>query len=84
MMRRKSCHPETASTDGSATGILVPLRSGDDEFGEFPVMVEVHPVRLSVAVMRRGFVLLDDWDLEEVFSRRGSLIFPSGNQVGVG
>ena len=38
-----------------------------------PVMVEVPPVPPSVAVMIRGFVALDDWDLEEVFSRRGSL-----------
>ena len=37
-------------------------------------MAEVPPVRPSVAVMRRGFVALDDWDLEEVFSRRGSLM----------
>ena len=38
-------------------------------------MVEVLPVRPSVVVMRRRFVaLLDDWDLEEVFSRRGSLM----------
>ena len=35
---------------------------------------QVPPVRHSVAVMRRGFVALDDWDLEEVFSRRGSLM----------
>ena len=48
--------------------------SGNDEFGKLPVMVEVPPVRPSVAVMRRGFVALDDWDLEEVFSRRGSLM----------
>ena len=38
-------------------------------------MAEVPPVRPSVAVMRRGFVALDDWDLEEVFSRRGSLMW---------
>ena len=65
--------------------------SGNDEFGELPVMAEVPPVRPSVAVMRRGFVALDDWDLEEVFSHRDAVcaqilmeIFPSGNQAGLG
>ena len=53
--------------------------SGDDEFGELPAMAEVPPVRPSVAVMRRGFVALDDWDLEEVFSCRGSLMILVGS-----
>ena len=67
--------------------------SGDEEVLEVPVVEMVPPVRASGASMRAGFVGLDDWNLEELFSHRGSLmrsvprflwIFPRGNKVGVG
>ena len=48
-------HSQFVSSGGS--GFRGSDASGDDEFGELPAMVEVLPVRPSVAVIRRGFVV---------------------------
>ena len=43
-------------------------------FRVVPVVAELPPVRPSVSVLRARFLALDDWDLEEVFRRRGSVM----------
>ena len=48
--------------------------SGDEEVFEVPVVEMVPPVRPSAATMRACFMGLDDWNLEELFSHRGSLM----------
>ena len=67
--------------------------SGEEEVFEVSAIEMVPPVRPSVASMRAGFVGLDDWNLEELFSpwvidAFGSKILvgiiPCGNKVGVG
>ena len=44
-----------------------------DEVGELPVEETIPPVRPSVA-LRSGLEALDEWQLEEVFALRGSLM----------
>ena len=48
--------------------------SGDEEVFEVPAVEMVPPVRPSAALMRASFMGLDEWNLEELFSHRGSLM----------
>ena len=57
--------------EGDVDGSFV---SGDEEVFEVPAVEMVPPVRPSAALMRASFMGLDEWNLEEMFSHRGSLM----------
>ena len=60
-----------------------------DENEEVPVVEMVPPVGPSVAMLRAGFVGLDEWNLEEVFSHACGPeilvgVFPRCTEIGIG
>ena len=55
-------------------GAIAGSVASGDETDEFPVVVMVPPVRPSAAALRADFAALDEWQLEEVFAHRGSLM----------
>ena len=58
------------------------VASGEDDDIELPIVEQVAPVVPSAAAQRAGFTQLDQWDVDDIFSRRASdedrVTFPVG------
>ena len=50
------------------------VASGEDDDIELPIVEPVAPVLPSAAAQRTGFTQLDQWDVDDIFSRRASVM----------
>ena len=50
------------------------VASGEDDDIELPIVEPVAPVLPSAAAQRAGFTQLDQWDVDDIFSRRASVM----------